>query len=49
LIAVITLLAEMLKKLKPQPNSYNQPPVDYILEKMGEYLGHNNEKIKGLS
>lgn len=42
LISVITLMAEMLKKLKPQTNSYNQPLVDYILEKMADYLGHNN-------
>lgn len=42
-------MGEMLKKLKPQPNSYNQPLVDYIIEKMGDYLGHNNEKIKSLT
>jgi len=35
-----------MKKLKPQANSYNQPLVDYILERMGDYLGHINEKIK---
>lgn len=49
LTAVISLMGEMLKKLKPQPNSYNQPLVDYIVEKMGDYLGHNNEKIKSLT
>jgi len=36
----------MLKKLKPQPSTYYQPMVDYILEKMGDYLGHTNEKIR---
>jgi hypothetical protein len=42
LTLVISLMAEMLKKLKPQPNSYNQPLIDYILDKMGDCLGHSN-------
>lgn len=39
----------MMKKLKPQANPHNQPLVDYILEKMGDYLGHINEKIKNVT
>lgn len=49
LIAVIGLFSEMLKKLKPQSSSYNQPLLDFILDKLGDYLGHINEKIKGLT
>ena len=39
----------MMKKLKPQANSYNQPLVDYILEKMGDQLGNMNEKIRSIT
>ena len=42
LLGCFGLLTEMLKKLKPQHSSYNQPLVDYILEKMSDYLGHTN-------
>ena len=31
LLANFTLMTDMLKKLKPQHSSYNQPLVDYIL------------------
>ncbi len=41
-------MTEMLKKLKPQQSSYNQPLVDYILDKMSDYLGHVNEKIRAI-
>ena len=46
LLSTFNLLVEMLKKLKPQPSTYYQPMVDYILDKMGDYLGHTNEKIR---
>lgn len=46
LLATFNLITEMLKKLKPQQSSYNQPLVDEILEKMSDYLGHTNEKIR---
>lgn len=39
-------MTEMLKRLKPQQSSYNQPLVDYILERMSDYLGHVNEKLR---
>lgn len=42
-------MSEMMKKLKPQANSYNQPLVDYILEKMGDQLGNMNEKIRSIT
>ena len=46
LLGAFGLLTEMLKKLKPQHSSYNQPLVDYILDKMSDFLGHVNEKIR---
>jgi hypothetical protein len=46
LLGTFNLMTEMLKKLKPQQNSYNQPLVDYILDKMSDYLGHVNERIR---
>lgn len=46
LLGAFNLLTEMLKKLKPQQSSYNQPLVDYILDKMSDYLGHTNERIR---
>ena len=46
LLGAFGLLTEMLKKLKPQHSSYNQPLVDYILDKMSDFLGHVNQKIR---
>jgi hypothetical protein len=46
LYAAINLMGEMMKKLKPQANPHNQQLVDYILERIADYLGHINEKIK---
>lgn len=31
LVAAMNLISEMLKKLKPQASSYNQPLVEFIL------------------
>lgn len=41
-IAATQLMGEMLKKLKPQGSSYNDPMVEYILDKMADNLGHMN-------
>ncbi len=46
LALTIDLMGEMMKKMKPQGNSLNLPQVEYILDKMADYLGHNNEKIR---
>lgn len=49
LIAAISMMNEMMRKLKPQASSYNQSLVEYILEKMSDCLGHNNQKIRTIS
>lgn len=46
LVAAIGLMLEMMKKLKPQASSYNQPLLDFILEKMSDYIGHMNDKVR---
>jgi len=46
LISTMLLMSEMMKKLKPQASSYNQPLVEFILEKMSDYIGHMNEKVR---
>lgn len=42
LYAAINLMGEMMKKLKPQANPHNQQLVDYILQRIADYLGHIN-------
>ena len=49
LISVVTLMGDLMKKLKPAANSSHLPLVEYILEKMADYLGHINEKIRGVT
>ncbi len=38
-----------MKKMKPGANSNNLPYAEYILEKIGDYLGHTNQKIVNIS
>ncbi len=38
-----------MKKMKPGSNSNNLQNAEYILEKIGDYLGHTNQKIVSIS
>jgi hypothetical protein len=38
---VILLLGVGLKKLKPEPTPQRNKATEYILEKLNDYLGHN--------
>jgi hypothetical protein len=49
LISTMGLMGEMMRKLKPRESTYNQPLVDYILERMADFLGHINEKVKNIA
>lgn len=49
LLQTLDLFGIGLRKLKPEPIGSLVNSCDYILEKMNDYLGHTNEKIRRLT
>lgn len=38
-----------MKKMKPQGNPQNMSNIEYIMDKLADYIGHNNATIKNIS
>ena len=49
LLGTLDLFAMGMKKLRPPPGNPYLGLVEFILEKMNDYLGHTNEKVRKVS
>lgn len=38
-----------MKKMKPQGSPQNMSYIEYIMDRMADYVGHNNAPIKNIS
>lgn len=45
-MSTLDLFSMGMKKLKPPVGSPNSQMADDILDKMNDYLGHSNEKVR---
>lgn len=46
LVGLMDFFGMMMKKFKPAQIGAASKHVQYILEKLGDYIGHNNEKLR---
>lgn len=46
LVQIVDYFGMMMKKMKPKALGPTSKNIHYILQRLSDYLGHNNEKFK---